>query len=230
MFYICFKKANKNKKTNDFSNYEFELFLKNPQNNQDRNEIQEFISQNNTTGQDISKKKAFQIKTNKNVDRVIENSLNYRKNLRSKPECFKENKPSSFEQSLAFLNNASSQNFGSSERVISRSGHIESDNNAKITIFQTKNGNVSKSDTKTNFQTNVVHSIRTSSLEKPIKINKNDKEFVFFKNKVIEMIKSNSENSNSKTENNHPILVSLIKSGQSPTGFFLKNKLKHKEN
>lgn len=225
MFYISFKKENKNKKTNDFSNYEFELFL-----NNDRNKIQELISQNNTLGQDLSKKKAFQIKTNKNFDRVLENSLNYRKSLRSKAECFKENKPSSFEQSLTFLNNASSQNFGSSERVISRSGHIESGNNPKITIFQTKNENVSKSDTMTNFQTNVVHSIRTCSLEKPIKINKNDKEFVFFKNKVIEMIKSNSENSNSKTENNYPILVSLIKSGKSPTGFFLKNKLKHKEN
>lgn len=184
--------------------------------------------------QNLTKKKVFQIKPNKNLDQVLTNNLRDKQNLRSKAEFFKEEgMPFSSEQSLALFNSAFSQNFGNSERVISRSGHLESRNSPKINLFRSIYTNVSKSETYTNYQnkknnnlTNEVNSIRTSSLEKPIKINKKDKELVLFKNKVIEIIKSNNENLRNKTENDQPILVNLYKSGKSPTSFFLQNKLK----
>ena len=74
---------------------------------------------------------------------------------------------------------------------------------------------------------NSVQNIINSAKEKPVKLFKNQKKLIFFKDRIIEI--ENDENKttrDTKTENpkEDDLFMKIIKHGNSPTKFFLRKK------
>ena len=110
---------------------------------------------------------------------------------------------------------------------------IHNNNNTKITFSPKIKASIKERNQKTNKEIDTknlksVHDIMNLAQEKPVKLFKNHKNLIFFKNKVIQIL-----NDETKPAKNHPfgredssLFSKIIKTGNSPTKYFLSSQEK----